>query len=253
MTKAVILCGGYGTRISEETHKIPKPMIKLDKSPILLHILSIYSKHNIKEFIICAGYKGEEIIKFFKKYHIKKNLYKINLFKLNLSNKKKHEEIWEIRIIKTGINTLTGGRIRRVKKYLKKEKFFHVTYGDGVSDINIEKLEKFFLKYKRNAILTAVKEPSRFGRLKINNNKVKNFIEKPNEYINGGFFIFDLSIFDYLKNDETILEKEPLEKLAKKKKLYAYKHNGFWHPMDTLRDKINLEKLCKYKIPLWLN
>ncbi len=253
MTKAVILCGGYGTRISEETHAIPKPMIRLDKSPILLHILSIYSKHKIKDFIICAGYKGDEIIKYFKKYHIKNNSYKINLFKLNLSNIENHEEIWNIKIVKTGLNTFTGGRIRRIKKYLQKEKYFHVTYGDGVSNINIEKLEKFFLRNNKNAILTAVKEPSRFGRLKITNNKVKNFIEKPSEYINGGFFIFDFSIFRYLKNDETILEKKPLEELAKKNKLYAYKHNGFWHPMDTLRDKINLEKLCKNKTPIWLS
>ena len=253
MTKAVILCGGYGTRISEETHKIPKPMIKLDKAPILLHILSNYSKYKIKDFIICAGYKGDEIIKYFKKYQIKNNLYKINLSKLNLSKKKKHEELWNIQIIKTGLNTFTGGRIRRIKKYLEKEKYFHVTYGDGVSDINIEKLEKFFFKCKKNSILTAVKEPSRFGRLNINNNKVKNFIEKPSEYINGGFFMFDLSIFDYLNDDKTILENEPLELLAKKNKLFAYKHNGFWHPMDTLRDKINLEKFCKNKVPIWLN
>tara|TARA_B100000575_G_C23074326_1_gene618795 strand:- start:129 stop:890 length:762 start_codon:yes stop_codon:yes gene_type:complete len=252
MTKAIILCGGYGTRISEETHKIPKPMIKLDKSPILLHILSIYSKYNIKDFIICVGYKGEEIINFFKKHEIKRNLVKFNLSKLNLSAKKNHHEIWKIKIVKTGLNTLTGGRILRIKKYVDKEKFFHITYGDGVSDINISKLEKFFISNKLNATLTAVKEPSRFGRLNINNNKVKNFIEKPNEYINGGFFIFNQSIFNYLKDDNTILEKDPLEKLSKKNKLYAYKHNGFWHPMDTLRDKINLEKFCKNMIPIWL-
>ena len=252
MTKAVLLCGGYGTRISEETHKIPKPMIKLNKSPILLHILAIYSKNNIKDFIICAGYKSNIIINFFKKFEIKKNVIKINLTKMNLSSRKNHIEIWNIKIVKTGLNTLTGGRIHRIQKYLKNEKFFHITYGDGVSDINIKSLEKFFIKSRGIGALTAVKEPSRFGQLNIKKNKVKNFTEKPNEYINGGFFIFNNLIFNYLKNDQTVLEKEPLEQLAKKNKLYAFKHNNFWHPMDTLRDKLILEKMCYKKIPIWL-
>ena len=252
MTKAVILCGGFGTRITEETSKIPKPMIKLNKAPILLHILAIYSKAEIKDFIICTGYKSKIIKDFFKKLEIKKNLIKVNLSELNLSNKKNHIENWKVTVVNTGLNTLTGGRVKRIKKYVENDSFFHVTYGDGVADINLKKIESFHKKHNTIGCLTAVKEPSRFGRLNLDNNKIISFTEKPKEYINGGFFVFNNKIFKYLKNDNTILEKEPLEKIAKIKQLTAFKHNSFWHPMDTLREKLLLEKLCKNKIPLWL-
>lgn len=252
MTKAIILCGGYGTRITEETNKIPKPMIRLGKAPILIHILAIYSNHGIKDFIICAGYKGSIISDFFKKLEVKKNVIKINLSKLYLSNKKNHVEYWNINVVKTGLNTMTGGRVKRIKKYVENDDFFHVTYGDGVADINIKDLEYFYKKQNTVCTLTAVKEPSRFGRLNLKNNKVKSFLEKPSEYINGGFFIFNKKIFNFLKSDETILEKEPLDKISKINQLSAYKHNSFWHPMDTLREKILLEKLCKNKTPIWL-
>ena len=252
MTKAVILCGGFGTRITEETSQIPKPMIKLNKAPILIHILAIYSKSEIKDFIICTGYKNKVIKDFFKQLEIKKNLIRINLSKLNLSNKKNHIEIWKVRVVNTGLHTLTGGRVRRIKKYVENDDFFHVTYGDGVANINLKKIEILHKKQNTICTLTAVKEPSRFGRLNLRNNKVESFVEKPNEYINGGFFVFNNKIFKYLKNDNTVLEKDPLEKISKINQLSAYKHNSFWHPMDTLREKILLEKLCKNKTPLWL-
>lgn len=252
MKTAVILCGGFGTRITEETSKIPKPMIKIDKAPIVMHILAIYAKHGIKNFIICSGYKGNIIKNYFKKFEVKRNVVRINLSKLNLSNKQKHHDEWNIRVVNTGLKTLTGGRVRRIKKLLKNDKFFHVTYGDGVANIDITKLEKSHKKNSGIATLTAVKEPTRFGRLNLKKNKVGNFVEKPSEYINGGFFVFNYKIFSYLKNDNTILEKEPLENLSKSGDLYAYKHNDYWHPMDTLRDKLILEKECLRKIPIWL-
>ena len=252
MTKAVILCGGFGTRITEKTSQIPKPMIKIDKAPILLHILAIYSKSEIKDFIICAGYKGKVISDFFKKLEIKKNIIKVNLSKLNLSNKKNHIEIWNVKVINTGLNTLTGGRVKRIKRYVENDKFFHVTYGDGVANINLKKVERFYEKLNTIGTLTAVKEPSRFGRLNLKSDKVNSFKEKPKEYINGGFFIFNNKIFKYIKDDKTVLEKDPLEKISKINQLSAYKHNSFWHPMDTLREKLLLDNLCKNKTPLWL-
>jgi len=252
MKTAVVLCGGFGTRITEETSKIPKPMIKIDKAPIIMHILSIYAKHGVKNFIICAGYKAKILKEYFKKYEIEKNIVRINLTKLNLSNKKKHFVEWNVRVVNTGLKTLTGGRVKRIKQYVKNEKFFHVTYGDGVANINVEKLENSHKKNLGIATLTAVKEPTRYGRLNLKKNKVNNFIEKPAEYINGGFFVFSNKIFDYLKNDNTILEKEPLENLSNDGQLYAYKHNDYWHPMDTLRDKLILEKHCYKQLPIWL-
>ena len=223
--KVVILAGGFGSRISEYTKTIPKPMIAINKKPILVHIMEHYAKFGFKEFYIALGYKGHIIKKYFKNKKFK----------------------WSINLIDTGLNTMTGGRIKRLKKYLKNETFF-LTYGDGVSDINLEKLLKFHKKNKNIVTLTAVRPPARFGAIKLSGNKVKVFKEKDimdEGWINGGFFVMQPKFLDFIKNDSTFLEKEPLEKASKAGQLFAYKHEGFWQCMDTKRDKDKLEKILK--------
>ena len=223
--KVVILAGGLGTRLSEYTKKIPKPMVKINKKPIIFHIMKHYAKFGFKDFFIAAGYKQQVL----KNYFRNKNLG------------------WKINIINTGPKTMTGGRLKRLKKYLKNETFL-LTYGDGLSDVNINKLIKFHNKNKGYATLTAVRPPARFGAIKIKGKKVTYFKEKSklNEgWINGGFFVFEKEIFNYIKNDQTFLEKEPLSKIGNLKKLNAFKHNGFWQCMDTVRDKEILEKAFK--------
>jgi glucose-1-phosphate cytidylyltransferase len=223
--KVVILAGGFGSRISEYTKTIPKPMIAINKKPILVHIMEHYAKFGFKEFYIALGYKGNIIKKYFKKKKFK----------------------WSINLIDTGLNTMTGGRIKRLKKYLKNETFF-LTYGDGVSDINLKKLLKFHKKNKNLVTLSAVRPPARFGAIKLSGNKVKVFKEKDimdEGWINGGFFVIEPKFLDYIKNDSTFLEKEPLEKASKAGQLFAYKHEGFWQCMDTKRDKDKLEKILK--------
>ncbi len=222
MTKVVILAGGLGTRLSEYTKEIPKPMIKINGIPILKRIMNHYSKFGFKEFIIATGYKKKVIEKYFAK-PIKD---------------------WKISIINTGKNTMTGGRIKRLKKYLLKDTFM-LTYGDGLCNININKLVKFHKKNKKLVTLTAVRPPARFGAIKLLGNRVKYFKEKSSldeGWINGGFFVIEPEFLRYLKNDRTYLEREPLEKLAKKNELVAFKHFGFWQCMDTKRDKETLEK-----------
>ena len=223
--KVVILAGGFGSRISEYTKTIPKPMIAINKKPILVHIMEHYAKFGFKEFYIALGYKGNVIKKYFKKKKLK----------------------WSINLIDTGLNTMTGGRIKRLEKYLKNETFF-LTYGDGVSDINLKKLLKFHKKNKNLVTLSAVRPPARFGAIKLSGNKVKVFKEKDimdEGWINGGFFVIEPKFLDYIKNDSTFLEKEPLEKASKAGQLFAYKHEGFWQCMDTKRDKDKLEKILK--------
>ena len=225
--KVVILAGGLGTRLSEYTQTIPKPMVKVLNIPILERIIKYYSKFNFKNFIIAAGYK-EKIIK----QHFKNKLKKL-----------------DIRVINTGINTMTGGRIKRLAKLLNKETFL-LTYGDGLSDVNLKKLIKFHRYNKKLVTLTAVRPPARFGYLKLIGGKVKYFKEKSSTdegWINGGFFVMEPAFLKYIKDDQTYLEREPLENLAKKKGLAAYRHSGFWQCMDTVRDKINLEKILKQK------
>ena len=232
--KLVILAGGYGTRLSEETKIKPKPLVKIGKKPIIWHLMKIYSSHGINEFIICLGYKGHMIKHELKKY-IKK-------------------ESWSINFVETGLHTMTGGRIKRIKDYLNNNENFCLSYGDGLANIDINKLIKFHLNSNNFATLTAVKYKNPKGILSINkNNKVSKIKEKPEEYINGGFFVLSKKIFKYLKNDNTIFEKDCLPLLAKKKKLQAFKHNGFWACMDTLREKRELNLLwksnnCKWKI-----
>ena len=231
--KVVILAGGFGTRLSEYTGTIPKPMVPVGGRPILEHIIKIYSKYGHKDFYIALGYKGNIIKKYFKK--------------------KKFKNI-KINLIETGINTYTGGRVLRLKKYLKNEPFL-LTYGDGVSDININKLIKFHKKNKKIVTVTAVRPPARFGALEIRGNKVTKFKEKNvagESWINGGFFVVNPEFFKFLKNDSTILERSPLEKVTKIKQLSAFKHPGFWQCMDHKSDKDILDKMIKQKKAIWL-
>ena len=226
--KVVILAGGKGTRLSEYTKKIPKPMVEVKGKPLIVYIMKHYAKYGFKDFIIATGYKHKYIKNFFKK----------NTFG------------WNIEIINTGVNSMTGGRIRRLKKILKNKKFF-LTYGDGLSNVNLKKLLNFHNSTKGYATLTAVRPPARFGAIKVLGSKVQVFREKSNldvGWINGGFFVFESKIFDYLNSDLTILEKKPLTNLGKQKKLNAFKHNGFWYCMDTIRDKEIIEKSKKIKL-----
>ena len=221
--KVVILAGGLGTRISEESHAQPKPMIKIGGMPILLHIMKIYSYYKINEFIICLGYKGDVIKKFFSNYD---------------------STPWNVQLIDTGLDTMTGGRLKRIQEHI--DDTFCVTYGDGLSDVNLNDLISFHKEKKSLATLTASHPPGRFGVLNLSGDYVSEFHEKlvmKSSWINGGFFVFEPEIFDYLQDDSTVLERTPLEDLAKEQKLTAFKHDGFWHPMDTLRDKKQLEKL----------
>jgi len=225
--KVVILAGGFGTRLSEYTKTVPKPMIKVAGKPMLLHIMSLYAKHGFKEFYIALGYKGEIIRKFFKK---------------NFSD-------WKINLIDTGKNTMTGGRLKRLRKHLGKDTFM-MTYGDGISDINIKKLVKFHNKNKKLVTLTAVRPPARFGAIKIKGKFVSSFKEKSKVdegWINGGFFVMEPKFLKFIGNDRTYLERQPLEKMAKRKQLSAFKYEGFWQCMDTKRDKDKLNIILKNK------
>ena len=221
--KAVILAGGYGTRISEESHLKPKPMIEIGGKPILWHIMKIYSTYKIDDFIICLGYKGEKIKEYFGQFD---------------------SELWNIQLIDTGVDSMTGGRLKRIQD--KIDNTFCVTYGDGLSDVNLNDLMLFHKEKRSLATLTAIHPPERFGVLNLSGDYVTEFHEKhagESSWINGGFFVLEPEIFDYLQDDSTVFEKTPLETLAKEQKLTAFKHNGFWHPMDTQRDKNHLEKL----------
>ena len=232
--KIVILCGGMGTRLMEETHKIPKPLVEIGGKPILWHLIKYFSSFGHNEFILAGGYKFKLIKTYFKK-----NI--INGCKINVVN--------------TGLNTLTGGRLLRLKKYFQKDEIFMMTYGDGLSDINLNMLLKFHYKSNKIATLTAIRPPLRFGELKINSiNQVSSFREKiqsSKNWINGGFFVLNSKIFNLIKNDKTIFEKDPIIKLVKKKELNAYKHFKFWQCMDTMRDKILLNKIWKNKKAPW--
>lgn len=243
--KAVILAGGFGTRFSEETINKPKPMIELGDLPIIVHIMKIYSNYNINDFIICTGYKSNYIKNYFINY-----LYYQSNIEIDMNGKDIHlidkiQNNWRVQIIFTGINTMTGGRIKRLKNYLSQDEDFCLTYGDGLSDINISKLINHHRKSNKVATLTAVKQNNRFGVLNLNKNNVINFEEKPRDdyLINGGFFVFNKKIFNYLSDDATVLEQEPLKRLAKENELNAFKHNGFWHAMDNLRDYNYLKDL----------
>ena len=243
--KAVILAGGLGTRMTEETHLKPKPMIEIGGKPILWHIMKIYSAHGINDFIICLGYKGYLIKEYFANYslHMSDVTFDFKDNKMEVHEQK--TEPWSVTLVDTGEYTMTGGRLKRVRKYLDNEDFCF-TYGDGLGDINITELIKFHKKQDTFATCTATQPPGRFGTLDMDQSKIVSFNEKPlgdGAWINGGFFVLSPKVFDYIDNDDTTWEKEPIEKIAKEGKLSAFKHRGFWKPMDTLRDKNQLDEM----------
>ena len=230
--KAVILGGGLGTRISEETYTKPKPMIEIGGMPLLWHIMKTYSFYGINDFIICCGYKAEVIKEYFNSFD---------------------SDTWNVQLVDTGLDTMTGGRLKKIQNYVNDETFCF-TYGDGLADISITDLIKFHKNNQAIATVTAVQPPARFGALELNKNKVVSFREKPPgdvNWINGGFFVLEPSVFDYIDDDSTVWEKEPLENLAKNNQLFAYKHSGFWQPLDTLKEKNKLENLWSSGNPPW--
>jgi glucose-1-phosphate cytidylyltransferase len=255
--KAVILAGGLGTRLSEETTLKPKPMVEIGNKPIIWHIMKILSAHGVNEFIICCGYKGSSIKEYFENYSLSKGDILFNLQK-NSSKivSDNHKENWSVLCVETGENTLTGGRIKKIKKYLEPDEPFLLTYGDGVGNINITELVKFHEAQNKLATVTAVNPPSRFGVLSISkDNSVEAFNEKPkggSTWINGGFFILDPSVIDYISSDLTAWEEEPVKKITEIGQMSAYKHDGFWQPMDTLNEKKYLNDLYAANNAPWV-
>ena len=245
--KVVILAGGLGTRISEESNLKPKPMIEIGGKPILWHIMKIYSSHGINDFIICCGYKGYLVKEYFANYFLHMSDVTFDMKNNEMRVHKKYGDPWKVTVVDTGESTMTGGRLKRIKEYVKDEKSFCMTYGDGVSDVDVSKLISFHKVNKKLATLTAAYSPGRFGALDIdNNNAISSFLEKPKGdggMINGGFFVLSPEVLELIKGDDDIWERGPLESLAKSNNLMAYKHEGFWQPMDTLRDKNYLENL----------
>lgn len=245
--KAVILAGGYGTRISEESAIRPKPMVEIGGRPILWHIMKIYSAHGINEFIICCGYKGHMIKEYFANYYLHHADVTFDMRENRMTVHHTEIEPWQVTLVDTGENTMTGGRIKRIQPYVGNETFC-LTYGDGVSDVDIRSLIAYHREQGVIATLTAVQPPGRFGAFTLGEDQtlIESFKEKPSgdgAYINGGFFVVEPAAFDLIAGDDTVWEREPLEQLAQSGQLAAYRHHGFWHPMDTLRDKNYLEGL----------
>ena len=256
--QAVILAGGLGTRLSEETSLKPKPMVEIGNKPIIWHIMKMLSTHGIKDFIICCGYKGSIIKEYFENYSLLKGDVIFDLEKKSTEIvSDNHHEDWTVLCVETGESTLTGGRIKKIKKYLKHDQPFLLTYGDGVGNINISELVKFHIGHKKLATVTAVKPPSRFGVLSIQEDgAVESFNEKPkgsNAWINGGFFILDPSTIDFIETDMTAWEEEPVKKITEMGEMSAYKHDGFWQPMDTLNEKKYLNDLYMNNKAPWVN
>lgn len=252
--KLVILAGGFGTRISEESHLKPKPMIEIGEKPIMWHLMKYYSSFGFNEFIICLGYKSYVVKEFFDDYYLHTSDITFDFEKGTREIHNNFAEPWKVTLVDTGLNTMTGGRIKRIRDYIGDESFM-LTYGDGVADVNINDLLKFHKSNKKVATITAIQPGGRFGVLEINKtNQISSFKEKSKEdggWINGGFMVLEPSIFDYIENDKTVFEKEPLEKLAEEGQLSAYKHYGFWQCMDTMRDKDLLEKLLSEDKAPW--
>ncbi|MEZ5521248.1 MAG: glucose-1-phosphate cytidylyltransferase [Dokdonella sp.] len=251
--KAVILAGGLGTRISEETSLRPKPMIEIGGMPILWHILKIYSHYDINDFVICLGYKGFLIKEYFANYFLHMSDVTIDLQNNSMDVHHKHAEPWRITLVDTGIDTQTGGRLRRVMPYLDADSFCF-TYGDGLSDVDVRASIAFHRSKRTLATVCAVQPPGRFGALDINNGRITRFEEKPSgdgSWINGGFFVLEPGALDYIEDDTSIWERAPLESLARDRQLSAYIHDGFWHPMDTLRDRTKLEELWRNGTAPW--
>lgn len=253
--KVLILAGGLGSRLSEETIIKPKPMVELGGRPILWHIMKIYSTYGYNEFIILCGYKGYMIKEFFANYYRHRSDLTVDLVNNSISYHKNHCEPWKVTLIDTGVETMTGGRIKRVQEYVDNEPFM-LTYGDGVADIDIQKLVEFHKSHGKLITLTSVLPEGRFGALSIDNsNMVSSFQEKPKgdgSWINCGFFVCQPEVFNYIADDSTFFEREPLEELAREGELYTYKHNGFWRPMDTLRDKTLLEEMIENNSAPWI-
>lgn len=245
--KTVILAGGRGVRLSEETHVRPKPMVEIGGVPILVHIMKIYSYYGYKDFIIAVGYLGELVKDYFLNYHVRNSDMAIDLGTGQVKYEQPVED-WAVRLIDTGQATMTGGRLQRLGAALRPSGSFMLTYGDGVSDVDVRALVAFHRRHGKLATVTAVRPPARFGALTFDGDRVVEFREKPQTgegWINGGFFVFEPGVFDYLHGDATILEQEPLSTLARDGQLMAYKHDGFWYPMDTVRDRDVLEELWR--------
>ena len=252
--KAVILAGGLGTRLSEETSTKPKPMVEIGGKPILWHIMKTYSAHNVNEFIICCGYKGYVIKEYFANYflHMSDVTFDMQYNKMEVHNKR--AEPWRVTLVDTGDASMTGGRLKRVKEHLEGEEAFCFTYGDGVGDINISASIEFHKSHGKLATLTATFPPGRFGAIDMDDGLVKSFKEKPKgdgAMINGGFFVLSPKVIDYVENDSTVWEQYPLNQLAEDGELMSFEHHGFWQPMDTLRDKNHLEELWQSKKAPW--
>lgn len=253
--KAVILAGGYGTRLSEETSTRPKPMVEIGGRPILWHIMKIYASYGYNDFIICLGYKGYTIKEYFAHYFLHNSDVTFDFTHDNtVFIHKHHAEPWKVTLIDTGLDTMTGGRVKRIQPYVDNEPFM-LTYGDGVSDINISELVEYHKSTKNAITVTACQPAGRFGALLVDGTQVTDFLEKPKgdgAWINAGFFVCQPEVFDYIRDgDSTVFEQSPMQKLAKDGKMGAYKHYGFWKPMDTLRDKNELEKMWQSGTALW--
>ena len=253
--KIIILAGGFGTRISEESHLKPKPMIEVGEHPILWHVMKLYSAYGFNDFIICLGYKGYVIKEYFANYFLHNSDVTFDLSSNSLEIHDSTTESWKVTLVDTGLNTPTGGRIKRIRKYLGDETFM-MTYGDGVSNVNIPRLLDFHREHGKHATITAVQPPGRFGALAFDGEAdiVKTFQEKPEgdgAWINGGFFVLEPTVFDYIERDDVLWEKQPLTNLSADGQLVAYRHDGFWKPMDTLRDKIELEEQWLKGVAPW--
>ena len=252
--KAVILAGGLGTRLSEETSVKPKPMVEIGGKPILWHIMKIYSYYGINDFIICCGYKGYMIKEYFANYFLHQSDITFDMSKNKIKIHQKRAEPWKVTLIDTGEKTMTGGRIKRIKGYIDEGEDFCLTYGDGLANINIAELIKFHKGHRKLATLSSVLPPGRFGALEIKDSQITSFFEKPSgdgAFINGGFFVLNSKAIDYIKGDTTVWEQEPLNNLANSGELMSFKHEDFWQPMDTLRDKYYLEELWESNKAPW--
>lgn len=252
--KLVILAGGLGTRISEETHLKPKPMVEIGGKPILWHIMKMYSEHGINEFVICCGYKGYIIKEYFANYFLHMSDVTFDMANNQMQVHQRYVEPWKVTLVDTGEHTMTGGRLKRVARYVSEDDAFCFTYGDGVSDVNITELVAFHRAQGVKATLTAVVPPGRFGAIEFDGGKVRAFEEKPKgdgARINGGFFVLHPSVIDEVEGDATVWEREPLERLSATGELAAFHHSGFWQPMDTLRDKVHLEELWQSARAPW--
>ena len=252
--KAVILAGGLGTRISEETHLKPKPMIEIGGKPILWHIMKIYSSHGVNDFIICCGYKGYIIKEYFANYFLHMSDVTFDMAKNLMEVHQRNAEPWKVTLVDTGYTTMTGGRLKRVKEFVKDDEAFCFTYGDGVANIDIKALIDFHKSHDGKATLTGAYPPGRFGALALAGDKITSFKEKPRgdgSLINAGYFVLSPEVFDYLEGDDTVWEQEPLEKLANEGELHVFRHFDFWKPMDTLKDKNDLNDMWNNNEAPW--